>query len=157
MVAGEGGTAGISGTRVRNAGVVTCVVVEAADAAGTLGEIVEETLLRAGAAVVLPTAAGLVGAFRRVTDAVRASLTLRTQLPSSRMAVCTGETGTHGEFGAIAEKATRLVAEATAGSTLLSKLAGALAIDHLPRGRQLRECTGPEPWFELLDGASVPA
>ena len=146
---------GMSGTRVRGAGVVTCVVVEAVDAAPVVSEIVEATFLRAGAAVVMAAGTGFVGAFQRVTDAVHASLALRAQLPASRMAMCTGETGTHGEFGPIAEKATRLVAEATAGSTLLSRVAGALAVDHLPRNRQLREFAGTEPCFELLDGASV--
>lgn len=159
MVAGVDRDKQASGRRVRNTGVVTCVVVEAADAASTLGEVVEATLLRAGAAVVMPNGVGLVAAFRRVTDAVRASMTLRSQLPSSRMAMCTGETGAHGEFGTIADKATRLVSGAGAGSTLLSKLAGVLAIDHLPRDRQLLEHVrdGVEPYFELLDAAPVPA
>lgn len=154
MVADE-----VRSSRVRNTGVVTCVVVEAADAASTLGELAEQTFLRAGAAVVMPNGVGLVAAFRRVTDAVRASLALRTQLPSSRMAMCTGETGSNGEFGAVAEKAARLVSGARAGSTLLSRLAGALAIDHLPRDRHLLECTehGFEPHFELLDASPVPA
>ena len=154
MVADE-----IRACRVRNTGVVTCVVVEAADAPSALGELVEDVLLRAGAAVVMPNGVGLVAAFRRVTDAVRASLTLRTQLPSSRIAVCTGETGPRGEFGPIVEKATRLVSDAPAGATLLSKLAGALAIDHLPRDRRLRECGDrhAEPYFELLDAAPLPA
>lgn len=148
-----------SSCRVRNTGVVTCVVVEAADRAEPVDEIAEATLVRAGAAVVMPTGAGLVAAFRRVTDALGASVALRSQFPSSRMAMSTGETGSHGEFGAIAEKAARLVAEAEPGRTLLSKLAGVLAIDHLPRDRRLHEhaIEGNEPYFELLDTASVPA
>jgi hypothetical protein len=159
MVAGEERTVQTTARRVRNTGVVTCVVVEAADAVSTLGELAEETLVRAGAAVVMPNGVGLVAAFRRVTDAVKASLTLRTQLPSSRMAMCTGETGAHGEFGPIADKASRLVAGADAGSTRLSKVAGALVIDHLPRDRRLLERAGDgtERYFELLDGSPVPA
>ena len=159
MVAGEDREVQASARRVRNAGVVTCVVVETADAVGTLGELAEQTLVGAGAAVVMPNGVGLVAAFRRVTDAVKASLMLRTQLPSSRMAMCTGETGSHGEFDLIADKAARLVAGADAGSTRLSKLAGALAMDHLPRDRTLLERAGdgPERYFELLDASPVPA
>jgi hypothetical protein len=145
---------GITAPRLRSAGVVTCVVVEATDVASTLGEMAEATLVREGAALVMPTGVGLVGAFRRVTDAVRATMTLRTNLPSSRIALCAGETGAHGEFSSIADKATRLVSDADAGSTLLSKLAGALAMDHLPPDRTLlqRSADGVSEFFyELLD------
>ncbi len=147
-------TVGAGAARLQSAGVVTCVVVEATEVASTLGELAEETLVRAGAAVVLPSAVGLVGAFRRVTDAVRATLVLRTHLPSSRIALCAGETGAHGDFSSIADKATRLVSDAAVGSTVLSKLAGALAVDHLPRDRMLHERSASdvsELCYELLD------
>jgi hypothetical protein len=137
---------------------VTCVVVEAPDVASSLGEMAEATLVREGAAVVVPAGVGLVGAFGRVTDAVRATLILRTNLPSSRIALCAGETGAHGEFSSIADKATRLVSDADAGSTLLSKLAGALAMDHLPRDRSLHERSADdlsEHFYELLDAAPL--
>jgi len=140
--------------RLLNAGVVTCVVVGDIGFEPALGEAAEETLVRQGAAVVMPTDAGLVGAFRRVTDAVRATLTLRADLPSSRMALCAGETGARGEFGPIADKATRLLSGADAGSTLLSKVAGSLAIDHLPRNSALLERStddASERCYELLD------
>lgn len=140
--------------RLHSAGVVTCVVVEATDVASTLGEMAEATLMQEGAAMVVPAGLGLVGAFRRVTDAVRATMILRTHLPSSRIALCAGETGAHGEFASIADKATRLVSDADAGSTLLSKLAGALAMDHLPRDRTLHERSVDgvsELFYELLD------
>jgi hypothetical protein len=78
---------------------------------------------------------------------------LRTHFPSIRVAVCTGETGAHGEFGPIADKASMLLSSAPPGSTLLSRLAGALAMDHLPRDRtlQLSASTADEPCYELLD------
>ena len=130
------------------------VVVETTDVGSTVGEVAEATFVREGAAVVMPTAVGLVGAFRRVTDAVRATLILRADLPSSRIALCAGETGARGEFSSIADKAARLVSGADAGATLLSKLAGALAMDHLPRDRTLHErCADgvSELCYELLD------
>ena len=158
MVAGANREVQFGACRVSRAGVVTCVVVEAADVVSTLGEIAKEALVSAGAAVVMPNGRGLLGAFGRITDAVQASVALRDLLPSSRMAMTTGETGAHGEFGAIADKARRLVSDAAAGSTLLSKLTGSLAIDHLPRDRQLLERTkGTERCFELLDASPVPA
>ncbi|MEY2422093.1 MAG: hypothetical protein QOI95_2160 [Acidimicrobiaceae bacterium] len=142
-----------NGLRLHRAGVVTCVVVEVSDPECGLGEMAEDTFVRAGAAMVLPAGIGVVGAFRRVTDAVRATMILRTHLPSSRIALSAGETGSHGEFSSIADKATRLVADADAGSTLLSKLAGVLAMDHLPRDRTLHERCGSgvsELSYELL-------
>lgn len=144
---------GTTTRRVTNVGVVTCVAVEAADEASSAGEIAEHALVKEGAAVVMPTGVGLVAAYRRVTDAVRAALVLRTHFPTIRVAVCTGETGAHGEFGTVADKASTLLSAAHPGSTLLSKLAGALAMDHLPRDRTLRLSGQPdgEPCYELLD------
>jgi hypothetical protein len=144
----------VSAPRLANAGVVTCVVVEATDLTSILGDTAEATLVQEGAAMVMPTGLGLVGAFRRVTDAVRATMMLRTHLPSSRIALCAGEPGAHGEFAPIADKATRLLSGADAGSTLLSKLAGALAMDHLPHDRKLHERSADgvsELFYELLD------
>jgi hypothetical protein len=144
----------ITAPRLHSVGVVTCVVVETAEGALALDELAEATLVREGAAMVMPTGVGLVGAFRRVTDAVRATMVLRTRLPSSRIALCSGETGAHGEFTSIADKATRLVSDADAGSTRLSKLAGVLAMDHLPRNRTLHERSATsisELFYELLD------
>jgi hypothetical protein len=154
MVSSLAGDRAITTLRLRSPGVVTCVVVEATEVASTLGEVAEATFVQEGAAMVMPTGVGLVGAFRRVTDAVRATMILRSNLPSSRIALCAGETGAHGEFSSISDKATRLVSDADAGSTLLSKLAGALAMDHLPRDRRLHERAAngvSEFCYELLD------
>jgi hypothetical protein len=131
---------------------VTCLVIDDADLATAGGEVAQQALVRLGAVAVLPSGVSLVGAFRRMTDALHAVLELRTQLPASRLALCAGETGARGEFGSIADKATRLMTDAEPGSTLLSKLAGVLAMDHLPRDRTLFErceLAGREPCFEL--------
>jgi hypothetical protein len=128
--------------RLPAAGVVTCVFVDA-DAG--------DALARRGAAMVLPAGSGMIGAFRRMTDALHAVLDLRDDLPASRLAVCTGETSARGEFALVAERAARLSHGAEPGSTVLSKLAGVLAMDHLPRDRMLYERSGPgvEPCYEL--------
>jgi hypothetical protein len=143
--------------RLHRAGVITCVVVDAT-AASTHGDLAEDTMMREGAAVVMASSAGFVGAFRLVTDAVRATLALRTTLPASRIALCAGETGVHGEFASIADRATRLASGAEAGSTVLSKLAGVLAMDHLPRDRTLHACSAggaSDLYYELLDARPV--
>jgi hypothetical protein len=124
---------------MQRAGVVTCLVIDDAELDTSVGDVAHEALVRLGAVVVVPSGDGLVGAFRRMTDALRAVLELRTQLPASRLALCAGETGSRGEFGSIADKATRLMTDAEPGSTLLSKLAGVLAMDHLPSDRTLFE------------------
>jgi hypothetical protein len=128
--------------------VVTCLVVgttepDHADAA-------HATLVDTGASIVWHTAEAVVAAYRRVTDAVRAALELQTDLPASRVALSTGETDARGECTAVAAKAHLLLSAANPGATLLSKLAGALAMDHLPRGRTLAERVGSaEPCYEL--------
>jgi len=128
--------------RLRTTGVVTCVVVDSP---------ASDALVRGGAALILPTGGGTIGAFRRVTDALRAALDLRDDLPESRVAVCAGETGSRGEFAIVADKAAQLLHGAEPGSTVLSKLAGVLAMDHLPRDRMLYERSAPgvEPCYEL--------
>lgn len=137
--------------RLQSVGVVTCIAVDDTTVAERGGRV-EQTLVREGAAVVWRDGPGLVGAFSRVTDALRAALALRTHSPTSRVALCTGETGSRGECGPVAAKAARLRDGADPGSTLLSRLAARLIMDHLPDQRALceRSTGGAEPFYELL-------
>lgn len=134
--------------RLQRVGVVTCLALDPTAPADH--DAARETLVRAGASVVWHDDGGLRAAYRRVTDAVRAALALRVDLPESRLALSTGETGGRGECTAVADKATRLLSVAEPGATVLSRLAGSLAMDHLPDGRTLLERTGSgEPCYEL--------
>jgi len=97
----------------------------------------------------------LTAAFRRVSEAVRAVAAVRAVLPASgRVALSSGETGRLGEFRAIADNALRLVEAARPGTTVLSKLAANLALDHLPRDRRLEVSDAAS--YELIDLTAEP-
>lgn len=131
-------------------GVVTCLVTDA-----TSGPAAARLKLE-GAAAVVDDDIGITAAFRRVTDAVRAAIAIRSTLPiGARIALCAGETR-GGEFSAVADKAARLADAAEPGATVLSRLAGVLAIDHLPRDRRLSErCAGES--YELVEAVALSA
>jgi hypothetical protein len=131
-------------------GVVTCLVTDAASGPAAARLELE------GAAAIVDDGSRLTAAFRRVTDALRAAIAIRSSLPSgARIALCAGETR-GGEFSAVADKAARLADTAAPGATVLSRLAGVLAIDHLPRDRRLSaRCAGES--YELVAAVAQPA
>jgi len=144
---------------LNDVGVVTCLAAHGTSVAPT--GAITAALEREGAAIIFDAGCGLVAAFRRVTDAVRAAIAVRGALPaSSRIALCAGESRC-GEFSAVADKAVRLADQADPGSTVLSRLTASLAIDHLPRDQQLCErrahVGGSELSYELREAIAQPA
>ena len=132
-------------------GVVTCLAADIDPAAGSASAM--QALVDEGAAVVLEGGTDVVGAFRRVSDAIRAIAALRSVLaPGARIGLSCGETNRGGEFSAVADQASRLAHEALPGSTLLSKVAANFAVDHLGRDRRLHP---HDSTYELVELGAV--